>query len=225
MCNHIKANGEKCKKKSKYEYCHIHDNKISKREKILQDIVKLQQKQNFQHEEEMKLIKIVNIRNCKLYEDLLKKSNDLVDIYKSTEQDLIEAHEVNIKNEKLFDVTKNEVKNLNKTLEKKVLIIKSQGVEIEDLKAQLKTTLWVSQQKNETLLKEQVKSATLLKELKQKDNKIQELEEDATNYKFIKEYELEKQELINKGVNIYNYYNDEFHKNRQIRNVLAHRIK
>ena len=53
MCNHIKANGVKCKNKSKVtsqEYCHIHENKISKREKILQDIVKLQQQQNIKHE-------------------------------------------------------------------------------------------------------------------------------------------------------------------------------
>lgn len=189
MCNHIKANGEKCKKKSKEEYCYMHDNKVSKREKVLQDIVKLQQKQNFQHEEEMKLIKIINERNGKLYGELLKKYNDLVDVYKNTEQDLIEAHEVNERNEKLFDVTKNEVKNLNKTLEKKVLIIK---------------------QKNE--------------ELKQKDTKIKELEEDATNYKIIKEYELEKQELINKGVNIYNYRNNEFHEKRYLRNQLSHPV-
>ena len=190
MCNHIKANGEKCKNKSKVtsqEYCHIHENKISKREKILQDIVKLQQQQNIKHEEEIKLIATVNKRNGKLYEDLLKKYNDLVDVYKSTEEDLIEAHEPNIKNSKLFDVTKNEVKNLNKTLEKKVLIIKYKD---EEIKALMKVN--------------------------------KELEEDAKNYKIIKEYELEKQELINKGIDIYNYKNEEWHQKRYLRNQLSH---
>ena len=189
MCSHIKANGEKCKKKSKEEYCHIHENKISKREKILQDIVKLQQQQNIKHEEEIKLIATVNKKNGKLYEDLLKKYNDLVDVYKNTEKDLINAYEVNIKNSKLFDVTKNEVKNINKTLEKKVLIIKYKD---EEIKALMKVN--------------------------------KELEEDAKNYKIIKEYELEKQELINKGIDIYNYKNEEWHQKRFNRNLIAHPV-
>jgi hypothetical protein len=62
-------------------------------------------------------------------------------------------------------------------------------------------------------------------ELETAKNTINKMKDDYNSYQYIIKYERQKQELIKKGINIYNYYNDEFHKNRQIRNVLAHRIK
>lgn len=194
MCNHIKANGEKCKKKSKADFCHMHQ--VSKREIILQNIINLQKQSSL--EEANKYIILANKyndlltkanNNVKIHKELKDKHDELIDIYKRTEQDLIDAVEVNIKNEKLYNVTKNEVKNMNKTLEKKALIIKYKDEEIK------------------VLMKAKA-----------------ELEKDANNYRIIIEYEKEKQELINKGIDIYNYeYNNpEFYKLRLRRNQLSH---
>lgn len=192
MCNHIKSNGEKCKKKSKTDFCHMHQ--VSKKEIILQNIINAQKQSSL--EEANKYIMLANKyndlltkanNNVKIHKELEDRHDRLIIIYKKTEQDLIDAVEVNIKNEKLYNVTKNEVKNMNKTLEKKALIIKYKE---EEIKALIKS-------KNE-------------------------LEEDANNYRIIKEYEKEKQELINKGIDIYNYQNEEWHQKRFLRNQLSH---
>jgi len=169
MCNHIKTNGEKCKNKSKSEFCHMHKTiQISKREGILQSIVKLQQQQIAKLEEELKIFKIVNKKNGELHEDLVNKYNE-------TDKDLKEACEI-------IKLTKNEVKNLNKTLEKKSIMIK------------------------------------------ELTSKINILEVDANNYKIIKEFEKEKQELIKQGINIYDYKDEKFHEKRWRRNELSHAI-
>jgi hypothetical protein len=126
MCKHIKSNKEKCKIKSKGDYCHIH----------------------------------------KKYQ---------IDEFKQ-----------------------NEIKNLNKVIEKKRI----QYEKILELK---------QDDINELLIENE--------ELK---NIIKQLEQDAKNYKIIKEFEKEKQELINKGIDIYNYQNNEWHQKRFLRNLTAH---
>ena len=200
MCNHIKANGEKCKKKSKDDYCYMHKSSYSfddsKRLIILQNIINAQKQSSL--EEANKYIRLLNKHNnlvkisnnnVEIHKNLEERHDKLIELYARVEKDLIEAINVNIKNEKLYNATKNEVKNMNKTLEKKALIIKYKEEEINVL---------------------------------MKINK--ELEEHAKNYKFIKEFEKEKQDLINKGINIYNYQNNEWHQKRYLRNNLAHAI-
>ncbi len=194
MCNHIKANGETCKKKSKTDFCHLHQ--PSKKEIILQNIINAQKKSSLEEankfiqlEEKLNKLIIGYKHNEKVYKDLADRHDELIKIYKETEDNLNEAVEVNIKNERLYNATKNEVKNMNKTLEKKALIIKYKD---EEIKALIKAKA--------------------------------ELEEDAKNYQIIKQFEKEKQELINKGIDIYNYQNEEWHQKRYYRNLVAHPI-
>jgi small-conductance mechanosensitive channel len=189
MCNYIKANGEKCKKKSKTDFCYLHQ--PSKKEAILNNIVKTQKEEYNKLEEKFNKLIIGYKHNEKVYKDLANRHDELIKIYKETEDNLNEAVEVNIKNERLYNATKNEVKNINKTLEKKALIIKYKD---EEIKALMKAKA--------------------------------ELEEDANNYRIITEYEKEKQELINKGIDIYiyEYNNPEFYKRRLRRNLAAHPI-
>lgn len=199
MCNYIKANGETCKKKSKTDFCHLHQ--PSKKEIILQNIINAQKKSSLEEankfiqlEEKYNKVIMAYKHNQDVYKDLADRHDKLIKIYKETEDNLNEAVEVNIKNEKLYntclracELRSNEVKNINKTLEKKALIIKYKD---EEIKALMKAKA--------------------------------ELEEDANNYRIITEYEKEKQELINKGIDIYNYQNDEWHQRRQHRNLVAH---
>lgn len=187
MCNHIKTNGEKCKKKSKTDFCHMHQ--PSKKEVILNKILKSQKEEYNKLEEKLNKLIIGYKHNEKVYKDLADRHDELIKIYKETEENLNEAVEVNIKNERLYNATKNEVKNMNKTLEKKALIIKYKD---EEIKALIKAKA--------------------------------ELEEDAKNYQIIKQFEKEKQELINKGIDIYNYQNEEWHQKRYYRNLAAHPI-
>lgn len=135
MCKHIKSNKEKCKIKSKGDYCHIH----------------------------------------KKYQ---------IDEFKQ-----------------------NEIKNLNK-------VINNKRIQYEKI-LQLK-----QDDINQLLIESEIKER-YINELK---NKIKQLEIDAKNYQIIKQFEKEKQELINKGIDIYNYQNDEFHQRRFLRNALSHSI-
>jgi hypothetical protein len=135
MCKYIKSNKEKCKIKSKGEYCHIH------------------------------------------------------------------------KKHQIDEFKQNEIKNLNKVINNKRL--------------QYEKILQLKQDDiNELLIENEMKERKI-QELK---NRIKQLEQDAKNYKIIKQFEKEKQELINKGIDIYNYQNDEFHQKRYLRNQLSHAI-
>jgi predicted nucleic acid-binding Zn-ribbon protein len=57
---------------------------------------------------------------------------------------------------------------------------------------------------------------------KQLQKSIDSMQKDYDNYQIIKQYEKEKSELITKGIDIYNHYDDEFHNKRYQRNQLAH---
>ena len=101
----------------------------------------------------------------------------------------------------------NEIKNLNKVINNKRL--------------QYEKILQLKQDDiNQLLIENEIKER-YISELK---NKIKQLEIDAKNYQIIKQFEKEKQELINKGIDIYNYQNDEWHQKRYLRNNLAHSI-
>lgn len=156
MCKYIKSNKEKCKIKSKGDYCHIH---------------KKYQIDEFKQNEIKNLNKVINNKRIQ-YEKILQLKQDYIN------QLLIES-------------------------EIKESYIKSQRFEIEDLKSQLETARWANHELN---------------------NQNQELKDDATKYQIIKEYEKYKNDLILKGVNIYNYNNNEFQNRRHYRNRIAHPI-
>lgn len=126
------------------------------------------------------------------------------------------------KNEFLDALKIIDLENKNSKLEKKMIKMTrfqdNQKVELTNLYKTIEKKNKVLKDKEEHILK-------LQNELESAKNTINTMKDDYNSYQYIIKYERNKQELINKGVNIYNYYNDEFHKNRQIRNVLAHRIK
>jgi hypothetical protein len=81
--------------------------------------------------------------------------------------------------------------------------------------------------KSNQYLKQEIKNLnnTINKITKLANSRLEACEamkEDYNNYQIIKQYEKEKNELINKGIDIYNYYNNDFHEKRYQRNVLAH---
>lgn len=96
----------------------------------------------------------------------------------------------------LLTKKQNEIINLNKSLEKKSDIIKELYKEISIYKIKLFSL--------------------------QEDNN--NMKEDYNNYQIIKEYEKQKNDLILKGINIYNYNNTDFHNKRHLRNHLAHAV-
>lgn len=139
---------------------------------------------------------------------LLAKNKEMCHIHKNMKPKVF-------KNEYLDALKIIDLENKNSKLEKKVnkLLIfqENQKVELTNLYKTIEKKNKALREKEEHILKLQ--------------NTINTMKDDYDSYQYIIKYERNKQELINKGVNIYNYYNDEFHKNRQIRNVLAHRIK
>lgn len=108
----------------------------------------------------------------------------------------------------------NEIKNLNKVIEKKHLKYKK----LLEIKQDMINELLIESEIKERYIQEYGRVNLELK------NKIQQLEIDAKNYQIIRQFEKEKQELINKGIDIYNYKNDEWHQKRYYRNLIAHPV-
>lgn len=139
---------------------------------------------------------------------LLAKNKEMCHIHKNMKPKVF-------KNEYLDALKIIDLENKNSKLKKRVNKLltfqENQKVELTNLYKTIEKKNKALREKEEHILKLQ--------------NTINTMKDDYDSYQYIIKYERNKQELINKGVNIYNYYNDEFHKNRQIRNVLAHRIK
>lgn len=146
---------------------------------------------------------------------LLAKTKDVCHIHKNMKPKVF-------KNEFLDALKTIDLENKNSKLEKKMIKMTrfqdNQKVELTNLYKTIEKKNKILKDKEEHILK-------LQNELESAKNTINTMKDDYDSYQYIIKYERNKQELINKGINIYNYYNDEFHKNRQIRNVLAHRIK
>lgn len=77
---------------------------------------------------------------------------------------------------------------------------------------------------NKSLEKKSEIIKTLLKEISNQRLINNNMKEDYNNYQIIKEYEKQKNDLIMKGINIYNYNDQDFHNKRQLRNYLAHAV-
>jgi hypothetical protein len=122
------------------------------------------------------------------------------------------------KNEFLDDLKIFNLENKNSKLEKRVNKLLTFQ---EHQKVELTNLYKTIEKKNKTLKEKEEYFMNIILKLQ---NTINTMKDDYDNYQYIIKYEKNKQELINKGINIYNYNNDEFHKNRQTRNFLAHRI-
>jgi hypothetical protein len=153
---------------------------------------------------------------------LLAKTKDVCHIHKNMKPKRNLPTVKVFKNEFLDALKIIDLENKNSKLEKKMIKMTrfqdNQKVELTNLYKTIEKKNKVLKDKEEHILK-------LQNELESAKNTINTMKDDYNSYQYIIKYERNKQELINKGVNIYKYYNNEFHKNRQIRNVLAHRIK
>ena len=101
------------------------------------------------------------------------------------------------KNEQL----KQEVKHLNKSLEKKNIIINSQTIKMNELIIQNKRYV------NDLIC--------ML-------NQIKDMKIDYNNYQIIKQFERLKNQLLKQKIDIYNYDNDKYHQLRLKRNLIVH---
>jgi protein tyrosine phosphatase len=109
------------------------------------------------------------------------------------------------KKDNLVELKSLEIKNLNKTIERKNSKLNQ---EVKLVKDRYERLLELKQD-----------------EINELNLEINHMWDDYHRYQEIVAYETYKQELINKGVDIYNYCNADFHKHRQKRNALAHRVK
>lgn len=143
---------------------------------------------------------LCHIHEKKIFKDKynkLKEENHIIKLQFIKAQEQIDILEKRInKINKSQDYKNKELTNLYKTIEKKNNNIKKKNDIIEK---QLET----------------------IKELKELNNKMIT---DYNNYQIIKEYEKQKSDLISKGIDIYNYDNNDFHNIRYLRNTIAHPI-
>ena len=146
---------------------------------------------------------------------LLAKNKEICHIHKNMKPKVFQNEYLDAL--KIIDL-ENKNSKLKKRVNKLLIFQDNQKVELTNLYKTIEKKNKALREKEEHILK-------LQNNLEISKNTINTMKDDYDSYQYIIKYERNKQELINKGVNIYNYYNDEFHKNRQIRNVLAHRIK
>lgn len=223
MCNHIVLGIRKCLKSPKKDFCHMHmPQKISQVENLI-EILNLKTSEN------------------KLIEDL-KTVNSFIKTQKKAYNDLYSQHEKNVNEhnscvndwKKDMDRLKQEVKGLNKTIEKKNQIIKNNDLttkaalvkkEISILKV-VEVTLNRNEETEKELLnkisKFQLKISQL--ELALNNSKLNELlmMEDYNSFQIIKEFEKHKHELLEKNIDLYNYDDSDFHEERINRNYIVH---
>lgn len=102
---------------------------------------------------------------------------------------------------------KNEIRNLNKSIQKKTSLHQKQINLREDIIVQLKA-----------------KQDELIEIITNSTKTIHRMQEDYNKYQMIKSFERKRQELIDNGIDIYNYNDYKFHQERLLRNKLAHEI-
>jgi len=180
MCKQILKNGNYCKKAIGKDYCHIH----MKTKYEINEAIAIIEKEKVRDE--------LN-RMAKLYISSLEDNKKLINKFESQIKFIEDMKDEFIAKSKSMikraDYQKNEISNLNKTIENKNNFIKEKNNKIIEL-----------------------------------EEKINSLKEDYDKYQIIKEFEKEKNDLINQGIDIYNYYNDDYHNKRYQRNLVAHAI-
>lgn len=205
MCKYILKNGKQCKKAIGKDLCHIH---IAKQ---------VQQAQKAQEVKDACLIITLHhdLRSAQQKIDILTKisktQSDLINTNKKIYDELHEQHIKNIDEHNVLLTlankmnqqctnAKNEIKNLNTSLRRQ-----SQTIEktVKDLRS-----------KN-----------NVINDLLLETHNLQAMRSDYDKYQVIKEFELEKKKLIDSGIDIYNYYDNDFHTKRFNRNKYAHLIE
>ena len=192
MCNFQCSTG-KCKISPKKDLCHIHNKKnqevslackminLSQKNDILSEIIKKQNIQIKSNKVNYDLIYNQHIKNVDDHNKLLSMTANFA---------------------KYHDQDKVEIKNLNKTVEKKVLLLRTS---------------------NELIKKEkQDVINNHLIEIQELEDKIKNMQEDFNKYQIIKKFEKKKAELIKKNIDIYNLNDQDFHNQRYLRNQIAH---
>lgn len=204
MCKYILKTGNQCKLSPKKELCHIHEKNTNSssgmsssgmsfsgrsKEQEVKDaclIITLHQKIDILTKIRTTQSDLIK-NNKKVYDELYDQHNLLLIFVDKINQQYSAAQD-KVRN------AKNEIKNLNKTIEKKNNTIATQACYADQM------------------------SSNLL----DMQNKVDFYKIDYDKYQVIKEYEMEKKRLINNGIDIYNYYNDDFHNKRFNRNLVAH---
>jgi len=104
--------------------------------------------------------------------------------------------------------SKNEIRNLNKTIQRKTKFFRNEIVKkeetIENLKDQIEDL--------RDSISSHIKTINMMKE-------------DYDKYQLIKAYELKKKKLLENGIDIFKYNDQEFHYQRKLRNKLAHEVE
>lgn len=189
MCNFQITSTRKCKLAPKKDLCHIHNKKnaevslackminLSQKNDILNEIIKNQNIQIKSNQVNYDLIYNQHIKNVDDHNKLLSMTSNFA---------------------KYHDQDKIEIKNLNKTIERKVILIK-----------ELRKT-------NQDIINNH------LIELEEANDKIKSMQEDYDKYQIIKQFDKKKAELIKKNINIYTLKDDNFHNQRYLRNQIAH---
>jgi hypothetical protein len=195
MCNYQCSTG-KCKISPKKDLCHIHNKKnkevsiacqiitLSKKNEILSEIIKKQNEQ----------IKGNQVNYDKLYNQHIKNVDDHNKLLSMTANFA-----------KYHDQDKIEIKNLNKTIEKKVALTKELKKANQDII-----------NKNENELQD------YKAKMKLANDKIKLMQIDYDKYQIIKKFELKKAQLLKKNIDIYNLNDQNFHNERYLRNQIAH---
>lgn len=203
MCNFQITSTRKCKLSPKKNLCHIHNKKnkeidnacaiinLSQKNDILNEIIK---KQNIQ-------IKINQKNYDELYSGHIKNVND--------HNELLKAFDAIIK---MRDQDKVEIKNLNKTIEKKVALAKELAMQAASTRKTNQDII------NNHLIENELNRRTI----EDLTSQIKSMQEDYDKYQIIKKFEKRKADLIKKNIDIYNLNDQDFHNQRYLRNKIAH---
>jgi len=141
-----------------------------------------------------------------------------------------------------------EISNLNNSIQKKTIkykaetaelteLIDSMGEEMSRLKKENIRTMSNLQilfdegkilfEENELLFDEGKilfdKNKILVEENRILKKENEQMKQNNDDYKIIQQYESIKNDLVNKGIDIFSYHNDEFHALRLQRNIIAHK--
>jgi len=195
MCNFQCATG-KCKISPKKDLCHIH-NKKNKEISLAYEMINLSHKKDILSEiinKQNEQIKGNQVNYDKLYNQHIKNVDDHNKLISMTANFA-----------KYHDQDKIEIKNLNKTIEKKVILIKELRKTHQDII-------------NNHLIENEFNR----RELEEANYKIKQMQEDYDKYQIIKNFDKKKSDLIKQNVDIYNINDDDFHNQRYHRNLLAH---
>jgi len=117
---------------------------------------------------------------------------------------------------------KKEIINLNKTVEKKNKIISFKNIELNTFKKNNNELFKSIENKDEHIKKFKNKLINKENLLMKYINEIELMKEDYDKFQVIKKFEIYKDNLIKKGINVRKYNNQEYNRLRYERNYIVH---